>query len=113
MRPRRALRGVYSPYHGVGANTYLVAIDSMAVQRAHAAPVRFSDALKVSALLVLGSLLFFITDQFVINFPAFAAFMVAAAYIGIHLVVGEVIGRRYIIPSLLVSTALLVMAALL
>jgi hypothetical protein len=113
VRPRRVLRRVDSPYHGVGANTYLVAIDSMAVQRALAAPVRFSDALKVSVLLVLGSLIFFITDQFVISFPAFATFMVAVAYIGIHLVVGEVIGRKYIIPSLLVSTALLVMAALL
>jgi hypothetical protein len=97
----------------VGTNTYLVAIDSIAVQRAPTVPVRFSDALKVSALLVLGSLLFFITDQFIIGFPAFAALTVAAAYIGIHLVVGEVIGWKYIIPSLLVSTALLVMAALL
>jgi hypothetical protein len=113
VKPRRVLRRVDSPYHGVSANTYLVAIDSMVVQKTPAAPARFSDALKVSALLVLGSLLFFITDQFIFSFPAFAAFMVAAAYIGIHLVVGEVIGRKYIIPSLLVSTALLVMAALL
>lgn len=113
MRPRRALRRVDSHYHGVGANTYLVAIDSLVTQKSPPVPVRYSDVLKVSVLLVLGSLLFFITDQFVISFPAFAIFMVGAAYIGIHLVVGEVIGRKYVIPSLLVSTALLVMAALL
>lgn len=113
MKPRRVLRRVDSARQEVGENTYLVAIDSLAVQKASAAPVQFSDALKVSALLVLGSLLFFITDQFIFSFSSFATAMVLASYVGIHLVLGEVFGRKYILPSLLISGALLVASALL